>query len=269
MLPAFAAMKRRGDYMALAETSRILRVGSNTPTRRVPILLDLSANAKALPFRFSSRTPVAARAKQINIMNTTSSVKITPASLRVVTHWRRFSSGLWRVPEGDIAAAYCADTFPKIKVFTHEGRLFTNCGCSYSNAFETEANCYPLIPADEYRGAEFVPYSYEGREAAYKGKVFKLGAKIIFAASDPTLEEWRHLLRVLYADGGYFASNCTYGGFLANRFAPKSDSGRKAWFEELAECGGRVMPRTQEEMRRLLALESEYANQPQQIDFAL
>ena len=45
-------------------------------------------------------------------------------------HWRRFSSGLWRVPEGDIAAAYCADTFPKIKVFTHEGRLFTNCGCT-------------------------------------------------------------------------------------------------------------------------------------------
>ena len=82
----------------------------------------------------------------MKIMNTTSSVKITPASPRVVTHWRRFSDGLWRVPEGDIAAAYCADTFPKIKVFTHEGRLFTNCGCNYSHAFETEVNCYPLVP---------------------------------------------------------------------------------------------------------------------------
>jgi hypothetical protein len=205
----------------------------------------------------------------MNIMNTTSSVKITPASPRVLTHWRRFSDGLWRVPEGDIAAAYCADTFPKIKVFTHEGRLFTNCGCNYSHAFETEANCYPLIPADEYHGAESVPYSYEGREAAYKGMIFKLGAKIIFAASDPTIDEWRHLLRVLYADGGYFASNCTYGEFIANRFAPKSDNGRKAWFEELAECGGRVMPRTQEEMRRLLAKESAFENQPKQIDFAL
>ena len=154
--------------------------------RRFRSSLTFPPHAKALPFRFSSRTPVAARAKQMNIMNTTSSVKITPASPRIVTHWRRFSNGLWRVPEGDIAAAYCADTFPKIKVFTHEGRLFTNCGCNYSNAFETEANCYPLIPADEYHGAESVPYSYEGREAAYKGKVFKLGAKILFAASDPT-----------------------------------------------------------------------------------
>jgi hypothetical protein len=27
---------------------------------------------------------------------------------RIVVHWRRFSSGLWRVPEGDIQAAYCA-----------------------------------------------------------------------------------------------------------------------------------------------------------------
>ena len=111
---------------------------------------------------------------------------------RIVTHWRRFSSGLWRVPEGDIAAAYCADTFPKIKVFTHEGRLFTNCGCNYSKYLAAEVNCYPLIPPDEYRGAENVPYSYEGREAAYKGRVFKLGAKVLFVASDPTLEEWRH-----------------------------------------------------------------------------
>jgi len=186
---------------------------------------------------------------------------------RIVTHWRRFSNGLWRVPEGDIAAAYCADTFPKLKVFTHEGRLFTNCGCNFSNAIETEANCYPLIPADEYHGAESTPYSYEGREAAYRGQVLKLGAKVLFVSSDPTLEEWRHLLRILYADGGCFASNCTYGGFLANRYAPKSENGRAAWMEELAECGGRLMPRTQEEMRRLLAQKPTV--HPQQIDFAL
>ena len=205
----------------------------------------------------------------MNIMNTTSSVKITPASPRVVTHWRRFSDGLWRVPEGDIAAAYCADTFPKIKVFTHEGRLFTNCGCNYSKFLAAEVNCYPLVPRDEYRGAENVPYSYEGREAAYKGKVFKLGAKILFAASDPTLEEWRHLARVLYADGGYFASGCTYTEFIGNRFDPQSEIGSAARFKELAECGARSMPRTQEEMRRLLAGESALENQPQQIDFAL
>ena len=45
---------------------------------------------------------------------------------RVVTDWRRFSSGLWRLPEGDIQAAYCADTFPKVKVFMDAARLFTN-----------------------------------------------------------------------------------------------------------------------------------------------
>ncbi len=62
-----------------------------------------------------------------------------------------------------------------------------------------------MIPADEYRGPETARYTYEGREAAYQGQVFKLGRKVVFAASDPTIEEWRRLLRVLYADGGYFA----------------------------------------------------------------
>jgi hypothetical protein len=45
----------------------------------------------------------------------------------IVTDWRRFSSCLWRVPEGDISAAYSAQTFPKVKVFTHNGVILTNC----------------------------------------------------------------------------------------------------------------------------------------------
>ena len=200
----------------------------------------------------------------MNIMNS-SSVTLP----RVIVHWRRFSNGLRRVSEGDIAAAYCADTFPKISVFTHEGRLFTNCGCNYSKYLAAEVNCYPLIMPDEYRGAENVPYSYEGREAAYKGRVFKLGAKVLFVASDLTPAEWRHLARVLYAYGGYFASGCTYTEFVGNRFDPQSENGRVARFKELAECGARAMPRTQEEMRRLLAGESTLENQPQQIDFGL
>jgi hypothetical protein len=188
---------------------------------------------------------------------------------RIITHWRRFSNGLWRVPEGDIAAAYCADTFPKIKVFTHEGRSFTNCGCNYSKYVAAEINSHPLVPPDEYHGAENVPYSYEGRESIYKGRTFKLGAKVVFVASDPTLAEWRHLCRVLYADGGYFAFGCTYTEFVGKRFDPISTNGREAQFNELAECSARPMPRTQEEMRRLLAEQSASANQPQQIDFAL
>lgn len=205
----------------------------------------------------------------MKIMHSTSSAKVTSPSSRLVTHWRRFSNGLWRVPEGDIAAAYCADTFPKIKVFTHEGRLFTNCGCNYSKYIAAEVNCYPLVAPDDYCGAAGVPYSYEGREAAYKGKVFKLGAKVLFVASDPTLAEWRQLTRVLYADGGLFAAHCTYTEFIGNRFDPQSENGRAARFKELAECGARAMPRTQAEMSRLLAREISATNQPQQIDFVL
>src|SRR4029450_1668105 len=33
-----------------------------------------------------------------------------------------------------------------------EGRLFTNCGGHFSGAVRAAADCYPLIPADEYRG---------------------------------------------------------------------------------------------------------------------
>src|ERR1700677_821943 len=173
--------------------------------------------------------------------------------VHIITHWRRFSSGLWRVPEGDISAAYCAETFPKVRTFTHEGRLFTNCGGCSKGPIHFENNCHRLIPKDEYQGPEPRPYTYEGREAAYKGQIFRLGPKIVFATCDPTVEEWRRLLRVLYADGGMFASNCTYPEFLANRFDPRSENGRAAHFKELAECGARAMPRTQTDMVRLLA----------------
>lgn len=199
-------------------------------------------------------------------MNSTDS---NGSPVRLVTHWRRFSTGLWRVPEGDIAAAYSASILPKVLVFVHEGRLYTNGGCAFSKWLHAEASCYPLIPADAYHGAENVPYSYEGREVAYRGKVFRLGAKTIFVASDPTVDEWRQSARVLYADGGYFAAHCTYTEFIGNRFDPQSENGRTARFKELAECGARAMPRTQAEMLQLLAQETGLTHQPQQIDFAL
>ena len=187
-------------------------------------------------------------------MNSASLVPIEspPLPPRLVTHWRRLSSGLWRVPEGDIQAAYCAETFPKVKVFTHAGRLFTNCGGHSSGPIRAAADCYPLIPADEYRGPEPRRYTYEGCEAAYKGNAFKLGPKVVFEASDPTVEEWRHLFRVLYADGGMFAHGVSYLEFLDQRLSPKSENKRAAHFKELAECGSGSMPRTQAEMRQLL-----------------
>jgi hypothetical protein len=172
------------------------------------------------------------------------------------------------VPEGDIAGAYSADTMPRVKAFIHEGRLYTN-GGGHSKWLLAEVNAYLLVRPDEYQGPDSVPYSYEGKTVTHKGKTYQLGPRTLFVASDPTLAEWRHLCRVLYADGGYFASGCTYTEFVGNRFDPESVNGREARFKELAECGARPMPRTQDEMRRLLAGESDPANQPQQIDFAL
>jgi len=141
-----------------------------------------------------------------------------------MVNWRRLSHGLWRVPEGDIHAAYSAETFPRVAVFTHEGRLFTNCGVHFYGAVHAEADCYPLIPAEEYRGPEPRQYTYEGREPAYRAEVFRLGPKVVFKASDPTSDEWRPLLRVHYADGGFFAAGCTYLEFPVQRLARNSDN---------------------------------------------
>lgn len=189
-------------------------------------------------------------------------------AIRIVTHWRRFSNGLWRVPEGDIAAAYSADKMPKVNAFTHEGRIYTN-GGGHSKWLHAEVDAYPLIAVDEYHGLDTAPYSYEGKTVIYKGRQFRLGPKTLFVASDPTVEEWRHMSRVLYADGGYFASGCTYTEFIGNRFDPQSENGRAARFKELADCGGQPMPRTREEMRHLLAGKSIPENQPRQIDLPL
>lgn len=186
---------------------------------------------------------------------------------RIVTHWRRFSCGLWRVPQGDISAAYSAECFPKIRVFTHEGRLYTS-GGGCSRFLDAEADCYALISPDEYSGPGQVPYSYEGREAIYRGKVFRLGPKVKFVASDLTVEEWKKMLRICYADGGYFASRCTYLVFLTERFETRSPNGKIARQAELAECQLHQMPQTQEEMRRLLAGESQ-ERKTQQLDFRL
>lgn len=188
------------------------------------------------------------------------------APTRVVTSWRRFSCGLWRLPQGDISEAYSAETMPQVKVFTHEGRPYTS-GGGCSKWAMAEAYAYPLVHPDEYRGPESAPYSYEGKTVTHRGKSFRLGPQTLFVATDPTIEEWRHLCRVLYADGGYFASGCSYTEFVDGRFTPDSTNGREAKFKELAECGARPMPRTQEEMCRLLA--GEVINQPQQTNLAL
>jgi len=190
----------------------------------------------------------------------------------ITVNWRRLSSGLWRVPEGDIHAAYSAERFPRVAVFTHEGRLFTNCGVHYHGPVHAEANSYPLIPQDEYRGPEPRQYTYEGREAVFRSQVFRLGPKVVFEATDPTVEEWAQLFRARYADGGMFAARLTYLDFLNQRFSPNSDNEQTARQAELAAFGEGSMPRTQQEMRRLLeraATTAGAGGQPKQIDFTL
>ena len=169
---------------------------------------------------------------------------------KIVTHWRRFSSGLWRVPEGDISAAYCAESFPKIKVFSHEGKLFTNGGGHFSGPVAAGADCYLLIPANEYRGPEPRRYTYEGREACFRGEVFKLGPKVVFIATDASVEEWRQMFRVMYADGGWFARHSNYRLFLnEDSRLPLTENALSALRLELT---GDLLAQSKQEMQRFL-----------------
>lgn len=120
----------------------------------------------------------------------------------------RLEIGIWGYPEGDISAAYCADTFPKVKTFRHDGQEFTNLGGSGSSV-----TCYPLLAADG-NSPEEIPYSYEGREVVYQGQKYRLGRKVKFTIRERTLPEGVDYLRRLYAYGGYFAAGKTYAEVL-------------------------------------------------------
>ena len=151
---------------------------------------------------------------------------------RIVTAWRRFSSGLWRVPEGDISKAYCADTIPKLKTFKEDGQLFTNCGATHSN-LRTEADCYPLLPEGSIPSGN-KPYSYEGRSGRFQGKLWTLGPKVTFASAEPTIDEWAGLYRAQYADGGFSAQQATYADFLLSLRNALSENEKEARAMEIA-----------------------------------
>jgi hypothetical protein len=169
---------------------------------------------------------------------------------KIMVNWRRLSSGLWRVPEGDISVAYCAETFPKIKVFTHDCASFANCGCHFSGPVLAAANCYPLILPGDYNGPEPRQYTYEGRDARYKGNAFKLGPKVVFAALDATVDEWRQLFRAMYADGGWFARQSRYELFLhEDRPMSNSENAKAALSLELTS---ELVRFSKAEMKRLL-----------------
>ena len=124
---------------------------------------------------------------------------------RIVVEPARLAMGIWGHTEGDINAAYCADTLPKAKAFTHDGRLFINTGGG-----DRVANCYPLLSPAEFTDRGKQAYSYEGREVAYQKRKYILGPKVEFTSRPLTLDEAISLLRRMYAHGGYFVSGKTY-----------------------------------------------------------
>jgi hypothetical protein len=130
----------------------------------------------------------------------------------IIVEPSRFGSRIWGEVEGDIPEAYCADIFPRVKTFLHEGRHFATLGCCFGHGDSCSA--YPLIPTDSYHGPEPRQYTYEGRECLFRGRRFRLGTCVKFACRERTVEEWADLMRRKYAYGGYFAAGKSYAQVL-------------------------------------------------------
>jgi hypothetical protein len=162
----------------------------------------------------------------------------------------RLACGLWGYEEGDIHAAYCADTFPKIRTFQYEGRLFTNCGGTSESM-----DCYPLIPAENYLGPEQIPYSYEGSQVTWNRRACRLGPKVAFTIRERTVEEETDLLRRLYAYGGYFAAGKTYRQMLLE-FQRRDNPSKNLVTAMNAELARAELPNTQQEMLAQLSVPS-------------
>ena len=155
----------------------------------------------------------------------------------VTVDWRRFACGLWREPEGDIWAACRPESFPKAHTFRHEGQLYVPCGMYFLGSLETEARCHPIIRPEDYRGPEPQERGHEGRVVTVNRETFRLGPKIVFKSGEPTVAEWRSHLKILYADGGLFASKPTYAVFLESLTPSGSISHGEAVALETAEFG--------------------------------
>ena len=173
---------------------------------------------------------------------------------RISTHWRRFSTGLWRLDPGDIASAYSAETFPRVKTFLHEGFRFTNCGTLFSNCpIRSSVDGYPLLPPEIKPRPEKKQYSYQGCDVTFGKQSFLLGPKVVFESSDPSVDEWRNLLRIVYADGGYFASQPSYREFLA-LYGDKTGNIREALILEGAH---KIADFSKEEIHNYIATPTE------------
>jgi hypothetical protein len=114
-----------------------------------------------------------------------------------------------------------------------------------------------------------VPYSYEGRQVTHQRKTFRRGAKVVFVASDPTVDEWRRLLRSIFGDGGWFVAGCSYPEFLAGAHAPTTGNRCVAVTQELAGCASGWLPRDKLAMCRWLDAGSKAIQPAFQLDLSL
>jgi hypothetical protein len=176
-----------------------------------------------------------------------SGIKLPKFEERITTRWQRFSSGLWRVPEGDITAAYCGDQFPRLKTFVHSDQLYTNMGMAFLGG-GVDATCHPLLPSGTVDiGTK--PYSSEGKVGTFRGKSWMLGPKVIFVSEDPPVADWQKILRAQYADGGYFASQPSYAEFLLSLAGKKTENEKIAF---KCEQKGQLLKFSKAEMSELL-----------------
>jgi len=167
---------------------------------------------------------------------------------RIVTGWQRFSSGLWRLPKGDIYDAYCADQFPKLKTFVEGGHLLTTMGMALLTGAE-EASCHVLLPEGSIE-VPTKPYSHEGRIGKFKGKSLILGPKITFVSEDAPVSDWQKILRAQYAHGGYFACQPNYSEFLLSLEDHKKMTNEIAAIK--SEQVGELLKLSKVEMEKLL-----------------
>jgi hypothetical protein len=133
---------------------------------------------------------------------------------RIVVPWQRLECGLWRRPQGDINAAYSANSLPIVRAFLHEQRPFTTLGLHYHPVRPTEAWCHPLLPPDSPPSSAGFR---EGTEVIWKRRPFRLGPQVIFAGTELAVQDWRCRLRIYYADGGCYARQPCYRDFLAGQ----------------------------------------------------
>jgi hypothetical protein len=167
---------------------------------------------------------------------------------RMEVDWRRFNGGLWKAPQGDIHAACRLEALPEARTFQHDGWLYVTCGMDFRGFLKVEANCHPIIRPEDYRGPEPKERGYEGRTVTVKRQSFRLGPKVMFVAREPTVPEWKQHLRILYTDGGVFASKPTYADFLDSL----RDLGSAIRIEATAEDRTELGNCTKDELRSVL-----------------